>query len=130
MTRRRKPELPGEVNALRKRIEQWRRTRKMRSRMPEPLWSAATELAVEHGIFRIARAVGVDYAALRRHVEKAHPQSSSPRQTFVELPPLPLAAQTTIELSDDRGTKMSCRINGRTDVDVVALVSTFWNRQR
>jgi hypothetical protein len=53
--------------------------------MPVPLWRAAVTLAHQHGLYQTARALRLDYGALKRHVEATHPPVTS-RPTFVALP--------------------------------------------
>ena len=53
------------LSQLRRRIERWRGTRVKRSPMPPELWTAATELARELGVYRVARELGVGYGSLK-----------------------------------------------------------------
>jgi len=59
-----------EVEVLRKRIDDWRNTRRRKGPMPLELWDGAAELASRHGIFRTCRALGVHYDGLKRQVER------------------------------------------------------------
>jgi hypothetical protein len=63
--------LPGRLEAIRRRFERWRRTRKGRSRIPEPLWAAAAKAAGTYGVHRTAKALGLDYYLLKERVEVA-----------------------------------------------------------
>ena len=40
---------------LRRRFDEWRRQRRRRTRIPEPLWVAAVEAAREHGVWKTSR---------------------------------------------------------------------------
>jgi len=62
-------DLPARLEGLRRRFERWRRTRKVRARIPEPLWASAVKLAGRYGIHRTAKALRVDYYALKKRVE-------------------------------------------------------------
>ena len=127
---------PAAVKRLRSRIEHWRKTRKKRCRMPEPLWASAVRLAKKHGIYPISRALRVNYMQLKRRVEgeaKRMPRSkSSSPPVFVELDAGPLAREAgcIIELEDRGGRKMTIRLQGPSDVDVVGLTAAFWRRKR
>jgi hypothetical protein len=57
--------LPDEVERVRERFAQWRQTRPGRSRIPEPLWAEAAQLARSHGVHPIARALGLNDHALK-----------------------------------------------------------------
>ena len=56
------------VEAVRRRIEHWRRVRQRRSPMPAALWAAAVALAAEHGVYPIARALRLNYETLKARV--------------------------------------------------------------
>ena len=62
------PAFPPRLEALRRRFKQWRRTRKIGSRNPEPLWSSAVNVAQAHGIHPTAKALGLDYYSLKKHL--------------------------------------------------------------
>jgi len=81
MSTKRTRDLPARLENLRQRFERWRRTRKGRSRIPEPLWAAAANSAAKYGIHRTAKA------------------------TFLELPPAAWggAGECTLELEDGVG---------------------------
>ena len=59
------------AEAVRRRFELWRRTRRGRGRIPEKLWTSAAKLAGTYGLCRTARTLGLDYNALKRRVESA-----------------------------------------------------------
>ncbi len=65
MTRRKMIDLPPDLEKTRQRFEHWRRTRKTRSRIPGPLWTAAARMARRYGINQTARALRVDYYSLK-----------------------------------------------------------------
>jgi hypothetical protein len=55
------------TETIRARITQWRETRTHRGApMPAALWAAAVDVARRHGVDPTARALGVDYATLKR----------------------------------------------------------------
>jgi hypothetical protein len=126
-----RPALPGTVDSLRRRIEAWRRTRKRGSPMPVPLWTAAAELAKTHGVLKIAHAIRVDFGALKKRV---HGMASAERKTglpgFVELQPFaaPARAEAVLDLADDTGARMTCRMTEGLTLDVIALANAFWRR--
>lgn len=63
-------ELPARMEGVRRRLERWRRTRQARSRIPEPLWAAAVNVAGRFGIHRTAKTLLLDYYSLKRRVER------------------------------------------------------------
>ncbi len=60
--------IPPDIAAVRARLDRWRQQRPCRTRLPDPLWQAATALARQHGASKIARMLRLDYYALRRRV--------------------------------------------------------------
>jgi hypothetical protein len=64
-------EVPFQLEGARRRFERWRQTRRGRSRIPEILWALAVKAAGECGLFRTARALGLDYTSLKRQVAAA-----------------------------------------------------------
>ena len=119
------------LNQLRRRIERWRQTRVKRSPMPPELWIAATELARELGVYRVAREAGVGYESLKDRVGAQSEHGARPAEAFVELAgasllsAAPAAARSEVELSDARGTTMVIRLAADQAVDVAALLAAF-----
>jgi hypothetical protein len=77
MGTRKTRDLPVRLETVRQRFERWRRTREVRSRIPEPLWASAVKVAGTYGIHRTARALRVDYYALKKRVEGRHAVTAS-----------------------------------------------------
>lgn len=89
----------------------------------------AAELAKAHGVLRIARAVRVDFGALKKRV---HGLATSEKKTpyppgFVEIPAFaaPALSEAVLELADDTGTRMASRLADGAALDVIALVKAF-----
>jgi len=59
----------ADLASVRRRLERWRRTRKKRGRIPEPLWAAAVKVAGRHGVNRTANVLRLDYYSLKDRVE-------------------------------------------------------------
>ena len=137
MAIKRTRDLPARLEGLRRRFEHWRRTRKVRGRIPEPLWESAVKLAGSHGIHRTARALRVDYYALKKRVEgETAATASSVRDgtdgaTFLELPVAPWVGseEYTLELEDAGGAKLRVHLKGFEAPDLVALSRSFWQSE-
>jgi hypothetical protein len=134
---RRASRRPPDIERVRQRIEQWRRTRGKKTRMPEQLWAAAVALAREHGIYGASRGLRVNYDSLKRRLkgrrwEKRAPKPAS-AATFIELgAPLPLAggpAGATLELEDSTGAKLAVRLAAGDTMDLLGLAQAFWSRR-
>jgi hypothetical protein len=125
--------LPARLAGVLRRFEHWRRTRKIPSRIPEPLWAAAVKVAGTYGIPHTAKTLRVNYNALRKRVE--HQAAAAPRgpeentvTTFLELAPPPRvgSCQCTMELEDDSGAKMRVHLQSAEAPDLAALSRSFW----
>ena len=124
--------LPAPLEGVRRRFEQWRRTRQSRSRIPQSLWTAAVRMAGMYGLHRTARALPVEYYSLKKRVEQRSAaiggsQESGPVTAFVELPPPLGACDCTVELEDRDGSKMRVHLKGAAVPDLAALCRSFWN---
>jgi hypothetical protein len=85
--------LADDVRAVRERFAAWRQARSNRSRIPAALWAVAAELARRHGVHRVARALGLNDRALRKHALEAArrvPQSAGQPE-----PPEPALANSS-----------------------------------
>jgi hypothetical protein len=131
---------PTRLAAVRRRFEAWRRVRKPRSRIPESLWRSAVKMAVVYGMHRTARALRLDYYALKKRIERGTPAlATAPTAVskaegvtpFLELvPPLSTAAgEYVLELENAAGAKMRVHLKGVASPDLVALSRSFWNHQ-
>jgi hypothetical protein len=131
-------DLPARLVSLRGRFENWRRTRTVRSRIPEPLWDSAVKLAGVYGLHRTAKALRVNYYALKERVEgetasdvRNVPEGDA--AMFLELASVPPASskaagscECTLELEDGDGAKMRVHLSGVAMPDLVALSRSFW----
>ena len=129
--------LPVPVADLQDRITHWRTTRPHRGPMPEDLWLEAVRLARRHGIYAIARALKLNYEALKGRVLQGPPRrrarsTSSARPAFVQLDPMPgiSGPSSTVEIEGVRGGKLTIRLSGPTALDAVAIVGAFLRGRR
>jgi hypothetical protein len=54
------PPLPEPIRQLQEQLNQFRLTHARRSKLPEPLWTAAAALAREHGVHAVAHPLRLD----------------------------------------------------------------------
>ena len=122
------------LSQLRWRIERWRGTRAKRSPMPPELWRAATELARELGVYRVARELGLGYGSLKDRVDAQGEHGAREAGAFVELAgasllsAAPATVRSEVELSDASGATMVIRLATDQAVDVAALLAAFRRR--
>lgn len=114
-----------------KRFAQWRRTHASGTRIPEWLWDRAVELALQHGLSRVATALKLGYYQLKKRV--AEKRSAAGRENgvtspaFVELTPAPLTVpcECTIEFEKGGGSRMRIELKGSSIPDLAALGRSF-----
>ena len=128
------------VGALRRRIEEWRRTRRGLAWMPADLWAETVALARSEGAYAVARELQLSYASLRQRLVRAT-SPSRPRRTssaakgFVEIGGGELLGAvatggSVVELTRGDGAKLVVRLSGAEALDLVALSEAFFSRRR
>jgi hypothetical protein len=97
------------------------------------LWASAVKVAGTYGIHRTAKALRVDYYALKKRVQeegaRAHRLPQDPSvPTFVEVarPGEASSGECILELEDIGGAKMRVHLKGVEAPDLVALSRSFW----
>jgi hypothetical protein len=98
--------LPEATVRLQQQLEQWRTTQRVGTKLPESFWQSAAELARQHGLNPTAKALRLDYTALKRRVSGALSDPGKP--TFVELagPGTTKLEECVIEFEGSNGSKM------------------------
>ena len=131
-----------DVEHLRRRFEEFRRTHPVRSRLPEEVWAAAAKLARRDGIEAVSLALDVDRPSLRKWTNRFEPRTEAkprkprrqrqPRRepaapAFVEL----LAGNTgatascLVEVESPRGAKLRLELKAIPTGDLAELIRTF-----
>jgi len=90
------------------------------------LWASAAAVAREHGVFRTAKILRLEYGKLKRMAEAADgsPQPTTPT-AFLELMPQGIGpADCLIELESPRG-KMRIQWKGVTASDLAGLIRVW-----
>jgi hypothetical protein len=130
MSQRAQYEIPAEMREAQQQFEQWRNSQSGRKPLPESLWAMATMMARQHGVFRAAQVLRLDYTKLKRLTTASGPkqkQQRTPKPAFVEL----LAAPTTpscecvIEVEGPRG-RMRVEWKGSSGPDLAAVSRVLW----
>lgn len=120
----------SELEAVRQRIERWRQTHKLRTRIPDDLWASAVDLAKVYGLKGTAQTLRLDTYSLKKRI-KAIGHSESPlaqgKSAFVELiASRPGAlAECTVELEQAGGAKMRIQLKSGATPDLGALTRAF-----
>ena len=125
-------EVPAPLERTRQRFEQWRETRKGRTRIPESLWTAAVKMAGVYGICQTAKALRLHYYTLKERVDKqaaaVDGSDTKSEAAFLELaaPSRTGSAECTLELENAAGVKMRVHLKNVEAPDLVALSRSFW----
>jgi hypothetical protein len=130
MGQRAQYEIPLELREAQQRFEQWRSSQSGRKPLPESLWSLATAMALQNGVFRTAQVLRLDYTKLKRVMIASSPIARPKRAAkpaFVEL----LAASAThpcecvIQVEGPRG-RMRVEWKGSIAPDLPGLSRVLW----
>jgi len=135
MTEKAAPELPDGMRRIYRRFERWRSSHQTRLPIPPALWASAAAAARDHGVFRTAKILRLEYAKLKRLAESSAPvqrRIASPAK-FLELVAPAVApsgsglSECVIELEGPRG-KMRVQWKGITPPDLAGLSRALWEQ--
>ncbi len=121
----------GELMAVRRRVEAWRRRGGGRgSRIPEELWKEAVEVAQVAGLHATARALRFNYDRLKERAGQSAGKRNGNAGQFValQLPQLDGGAHVVVDLAGREGEQVRIELSGLSGMDVVALAQTLWKR--
>jgi hypothetical protein len=123
------PKIPRAVRAVRNRFHAWRKAKSGREKIPERLWSQATDLGKRHGVNLVSRWLKLNHTALRdrtRTTARSRPKEAGP--AFVEWTPAATAllspaaaAEYVVELDVRPGRILRVRARGAAAADVAEL---------
>jgi hypothetical protein len=90
------------------------------------LWAAAVDIAGQHGLYRAAKVLRLDYAALKKRLATASAPPATSPMTFVELvnPAGANAADCVIELEGAGGGRMRIQMK-ITPPEVASLIQAW-----
>jgi hypothetical protein len=133
MTHKTAPDVPDGMQKICGRFECWRGSHQGRLPIPEALWESAAETAREHGVFRSAKSLRLEYGKLKRMTMSASPvkRKPAPPAEFLELVATQVApsgsglTECVIELEGPRG-KMRVQWKGAMAPDLAGLSRSLW----
>jgi hypothetical protein len=108
-----KTAIPDDLLQLSQRLEEWRGANPPRTRLPEPIWEAAAEMAQRHGLHCTTKALRMDYSRLKKRLPPASQPSPPAPPAFLELlaPSSTGPVECVVEL-ESAGGKMRVSMKG------------------
>jgi hypothetical protein len=116
------------IAELQRQLDQFRSTRRRRTKLPESLWQAAVELARQHGVYSVAQPLRLDYMGLKKRLgEPSSHRRKAPRSAFVELiaPPPATLEECIVEFESSNGAKMRIQWKASTPPDWASLLRAW-----
>lgn len=128
MNRRENKPVAAPIVELQRELEEYRRSRPKRAKLPESIWEAAAALAHEHGLYVVTQALRLDYMGLKKRLgDVASRRPGKAKPVFVELitPPPGRREECLIEFESTRGDKMRIHWPASTALDWTALLRAW-----
>lgn len=132
MNRKSPAPIPEAITQFQRQLDQFRSTRPTRTKLPEPLWQAAVELARQHGIYAVAHPLRLDYTRLKQRLSGIPSRSRKPaKPAFVELIGSGAATlpECVIEFESASGGKMRVQWKAAVPPDWVSLLRAWHETQ-
>ena len=124
MNRNITPPIPEAIVQLQRQLDQFRSTQPRRTKLPEPLWQAAVELARQHGIYPVAHPLRLDYMGLKKRLGGIPVlRRKATKPAFVEL--IAPQEECVIEFEAPSGNKMRVQSKASTPRDWVSLLRAW-----
>jgi hypothetical protein len=126
---------PGEIVIAGMMIDEWRKTRLKKGRMPPALWEAAVRAAKAHGVYKTSRALGLSYSDLKRRAEGGSNGRVSVEPEFFEMGRGSVegvfgSKVAEVEICEVDGSRLRIRLSGVGGIDAARLVESFRGRGR
>jgi hypothetical protein len=122
------------LEAVRRRLETWRKKGRAGRRISDALWGAAVELCRDHCVSKVSRALRLDYYGLRNRAPKTQDAGLEPDLGFVKLDlggSMVPASEWRVEMEAPNGAKMILFLKGAPrDWDPLELSRAFWSQGR
>jgi hypothetical protein len=122
------PQQSPTIEEVREQFENWRRSRKKRTAIPEHLWAAAVSLTQRHSVHEISRNLRLNYAGLRKRTQSSPserlPETVRPSFIGLEIGQSEYA-EYVIEMSQCNGAALKAHIKGPV-IDFLELSKSFF----
>ena len=125
--------IPEPILQLQRQLDQFRSTRPGRTKLPEPLWQAAVELARQYGVYPVAYPLRLDYTRLKKRLGGVSNRRRKTHQPeFVELvaPHSIMLEDCVIEFESSSGSKMRIQWKTPAPPDWASLLRAWRDAER
>lgn len=126
--------IPEPIAQLQRQLEQFRSTRSRRTKLPEPLWQAAVELARQYGVYPVAHPLRLDYTRLKKQlgVPPTRRQGRATKPAFVEFiaPSRTTPEEYVIEFESSGGSRMRIQWKSTAPPDWTNLLRAWRDAER
>ena len=115
------------LEELREKLVKWRKIKRYhREPVPKDIWKDATELAKKYSIYKVSKALSLNYVNLKTRVMGPSKKKPENKKTpFIELGQLPPAAEIVLEMENKKGSRLKVCLKGKIDFDPMDLARTF-----
>jgi len=109
----------------------WRETRKHRGRIPNRLWDAALSLTTSYPASKVAEALHLNYAELKKRLIPTEVPEADSRMSFVELDlsgrseDRSSSPSCQLEVETSRGSRFRCFVHGPIPDNLLRFVQTL-----
>ena len=124
-------EVPDGMRRVYGRFARWRKLHTGRLPIPDSLWAAAAELVREHGVFRTAKVLRLEYGKLKRlaaskQIARKGAAAAESSPAFLELlTPAAKASECLIEVEGPQG-KLRIQWKGVTGAELAGFSRALW----
>jgi len=123
-------DVPIAMRKVYRRLEGWRSRRTGRARIPESLWVAAGELARQHGVNPVSKALRLEFNHLKRMAEssgRVKPKRPAMASGVggLDAAPTRRPQECVIELEGRRG-KLRIELKGPAAADLAGVSRALW----
>ena len=118
------------LEQLREKLDSWRKIKRYhREPVPKDIWKDATELARKYSIYKVSRALSLNYVNLKNPVTgPSKKQPENKKTSFIELGQPPSMPEIVLEMENKKGSRLKICLKGRTDFDPMDLARIFYQK--
>ena len=131
MNRKSTAPIPEPIAQLQRQFEQFRSSQPGRTKLPEPLWQAAVELARQYGVYAVANPLRLDYTKLKQRLGIPNRRQQASKPMFIEFLGGGSATQPecVIEFESGTGSKMRIQWKAAVPPDWASLLRAWRETQ-